>query len=138
MTNFLDFLTQEWLLVGGLAILIAIYFMTEKVKSGLPVSTHELTALVNQQKAVVLDLRPVAEFKVGHLVDSINIPYERINSDLALLEKHKSGIIIIVDKMGQHAGHVGRNLKKLGFDVRRLSGGISEWQSQNLPLVKSK
>lgn len=138
MVNFLGFLTQEWLLVGGLAILIAIYLITEKVKSGLPVSTHELTSLVNVQKAVVLDLRPAAEFKLGHLVDAINIPYERINSDLALLEKHKSSIIIIVDKMGQHAGHVGRTLKKLGFDVRRLSGGISEWQSQNLPLIKGK
>jgi len=29
-------------------------------------------------------------------------------------------------------------LAKAGYDVRRLSGGISEWQNQNLPLVKGK
>lgn len=138
MANFFDFVAQEWLLVGVLAALIIIYSWVEKIKSGLPVSTHELTSLVNTQKAVVLDLRPAAEFKLGHLVDAINIPYERINSDIATLEKHKNSIIVIVDKIGQHSGQVGRTLKKQGFDVRRLSGGISEWQSQNLPLVKGK
>jgi len=138
MANFFDFMAQEWILVGVLAALIVIYSWMERIKSGLPVSTHELTSLVNVNKAVVLDLRPTAEFKLGHLVDAINIPYERINSDIATLEKYKSSIIIIVDKMGQHSGQVGRTLKKQGFDVRRLSGGIGEWQSQNLPLIKGK
>ena len=129
---------QEWLLVGLLAALIISYSWSERIKSGLPISTHELTGLVNAGKAIILDVRPTAEFKAGHLVDAINISYERINSDLATLEKHKVKTIIIVDKMGQQAGTVGRTLKKLGYDVRRLSGGISEWQSQNLPLIKGK
>ncbi|HWV15470.1 MAG TPA: rhodanese-like domain-containing protein [Cellvibrio sp.] len=136
--NFFDFIAQEWILVSALAGLIVVYLWTEKIKSGLPVSSHELTTLVNVHKAVILDIRPAAEFKLGHLVDAINIPYERINNDIALLEKHKASTIVIVDKLGQHAGQVGRNLKKQGFDIRRLSGGISEWQSQNLPLVKGK
>lgn len=136
--NFFDFIAQEWILVSALAGLIVVYLWTEKIKSGLPVSSHELTTLVNVNKAVILDIRPAAEFKLGHLVDAINIPYERINNDIALLEKHKASTIVIVDKLGQHSGQVGRNLKKQGFDVRRLSGGISEWQSQNLPLIKGK
>lgn len=112
--------------------------MRERVKSGVPVTNNQLTALVNSDKAIILDIRPSAEFKAGHLVDAINIPYDRINSDLATLEKYKSKTIIIVDKMGQYAGIAGRQLAKEGFEVRRLSGGISEWQNQNLPLVKGK
>lgn len=126
------------MLVGLLAALIIAYSLRERVKSGLPVSPNELTALVNSEKAVVVDIRPSAEYKAGHLVDSLNVPYERINSDLGLLEKHKSKTIILVDKMGQYSGTVGRQLIKAGYDVRRLSGGISEWQGQNLPLVKGK
>ena len=136
--NFIDFLMHEWILVSALAALAAIYFWRERVKSGLPISTHELTSLVNSGKGVVLDIRPAPDFKAGHLVDAINIPYEKINTDASGLENHKSKTIIIVDKMGQHSGPIGRSLMKQGFDVRRLSSGISEWQSQNLPLVKGK
>ena len=136
--NFIDFLIQEWILVTLLAGLAAVYFWRERIKSGLPISTHELTNLVNSGNGIVLDIRPQPEFKAGHLVDALNIPYEKINTDASGLENHKSKTIIIVDKLGQHAGSIGRSLMKQGFDVRRLSGGISEWQSQNLPLVKGK
>ena len=136
--SFFQFLIQEWMLTSLLAALVIVYTMRERVKSGVPITNNQLTALVNADKAVVLDIRPTAEFKAGHLVDAINIPYERINSDLATLEKYKSKTVIIVDKMGQYAGTAGRQLAKEGFEVRRLSGGISEWQNQNLPLVKGK
>lgn len=136
--NFFQFLVQEWMLTSLLAVLVIAYTLRERVKSGVPITNNQLTALVNSDTAVILDIRPSAEFKAGHLVDAINIPYERINSDLATLEKYKSKTIIIVDKMGQYAGTAGRQLAKEGFEVRRLSGGISEWQNQNLPLVKGK
>lgn len=136
--NLFGFLIQEWILVGLLAVLALVYSLRERIKSGVPVSPNELTALVNSGKAVVLDIRPTAEFKTGQLVDSINIPYDRISLDLVILEKYKTKTIIIVDKIGQYSGMVGRQLTKGGYDVRRLSGGISEWQSQNLPLVKGK
>jgi len=126
------------MLTGLLVVLILAYSLRERVKSGVPVSNNELTRLVNSDKAVVLDIRPSAEYKLGHLVDSINVPYDRINADLATLEKYKTKTIIIVDKIGQYAGTAGRQLAKAGYDVRRLSGGISEWQNQNLPLVKGK
>lgn len=126
------------MLTSLLLVLIIVYTLRERVKSGVPVTNNELTALVNSDKAVILDIRPSAEFKAGHLVDAINIPYERITADLATLEKYKTKTIIIVDKIGQYAGIAGRQLIKEGYEVRRLSGGISEWQNQNLPLVKGK
>ena len=136
--NFIQFLIQEWILTSLLAALIIAYSLRERVKSGVPVSNNELTRLVNSDMAIIVDIRPSAEYKLGHLVDAINIPYERINAEIATLEKYKSKTIIIVDKLGQYAGTAGRQLAKAGFDVRRLSGGISEWQNQNLPLVKGK
>jgi len=45
----------------------------------------------------------------------------------------------VVCKIGQHSGTVGRKLGQLGFeDVRRLSGGMTEWSSAGLPVVKGK
>jgi rhodanese-related sulfurtransferase len=54
------------------------------------------------------------------------------------LHKHKDKLIVLVDQMGQHAGTAGKVLSKDGFDVRRLSGGMSEWQHQNMPVVQGK
>jgi rhodanese-related sulfurtransferase len=134
--NFFIFISQEWLLVSALLVLIYVYAWREKVKSGQPLSAHEVTRLLNSDTAVLLDVRDAAEFKAGHIAGAINIPYTKINTDIAQLDKHKSKTIVVADKLGQHAGVVGRSLGKHGFTVRRLAGGIAEWQGQSLPLVK--
>ncbi len=134
--NFFVFISQEWLLVSTLVVLIYIYAWRERIKNGPPISVHEVTQMLNKDSAILLDVRDSAEFKAGHIVGAINIPFGKVAAELDKLESHKSKIIIVADKLGQHAGSVGRTLGKHGFVVRRLSGGIAEWQAQNLPLVK--
>jgi rhodanese-related sulfurtransferase len=136
--NFFAFVAQEWILVSVLIVLVYFYYWRERSKSGVPLSAHEATLLLNKDAAVIVDLREAADFRAGHIVNSLNIPYNKIIGDTSELSAHKDKILILVDKLGQHAGTVGRKLGKEGFQVRRLSGGISEWQSQNLPLSKGK
>lgn len=136
--DFLLFITQEWLLVTTLVVLVYLYAWRERVKSGRPLSPNELTQLVNQGNAVLVDLRDTSEFKVGHIVGSLNIPYAKLSKESTELASYKDKTIILIDKLGQHAGAVGRFLGKEGFNVRRLGGGIAEWQAQNLPLAKGK
>ena len=53
------------------------------------------------------------------------------------LEKHKSSPIILVCKMGQQAGAAGKALRANGFErVYKMSGGMMEWASLQLPTVK--
>ena len=136
--DFFIFITQEWLLVSTLVLLVYLYMWRERVKSGRLISPHELTQLVNKGDAIVIDLRDAAEFKAGHIVDAINIPYVKLSTDSSLVEDYKAKTLILVDKMGQHAGSVGRKLGKEGFTVCRLNGGVAEWQAQTLPLIKGK
>lgn len=136
--DFIVFITQEWLLVTTLIVLIYLYVWRDRIKSGRPVSPHEVTRLVNQGTAVLVDLRDSAEFKAGHIVGAINVPYAKLSKESTEIASYKDKTIILVDKLGQHAGTVGRLLGKEGFDVRRLGGGIAEWQAQSLPLVKGK
>jgi len=45
--------------------------------------------------------------------------------------------VILICKIGQHSSAAGSQLIKNGFqDVRRLSGGMTEWTGSNLPVVK--
>jgi len=92
---------------------------------------------VNKQSALVLDVRDPKAFSSGHIVDAVNIPHGAVAGRLAELEKYKEQPIAIVCAMGQHAGAVGAALRKAGFaHVSRLTGGMSEWRNQNLPVVK--
>ncbi len=136
--DFIVFMTQEWLLVTTLIVLIYLYVWRDRIKSGRPVSPHEVTRLVNQGTAVLVDLRDSAEFKAGHIVGALNVPYAKLSKESTEIAAYKDKTIILIDKLGQHAGTVGRLLGKEGFDVRRLGGGIAEWQAQSLPLVKGK
>jgi rhodanese-related sulfurtransferase len=134
--NFFVFISQEWLLVSMLLVLIYVYAWRERIKNGRPISPHEVTRLLNSDAAVLVDVRDAADFKAGHIVGAINIPHAKAASQLDALEGSRDKIIILADKMGQHAGSVGRLLGGKGFEVRRLGGGIMEWQAQSLPLVK--
>lgn len=135
--TFLDFLLEQWILFSLLAALVVAFFILESKKGGTVVSHHESTRLVNAGEAVILDVRDASEFRGGHISGAINIPYTKLKDKYTQLEKHKSKKIIVVDKMGQHAGAAGKILRDNGYHTLRLQGGISEWSHQNLPLVKA-
>jgi|TARA_E500000178_G_scaffold319517_1_gene341875 rhodanese-related sulfurtransferase len=136
--NIFIFVSQEWLLITFLFALIAALVAVTRKNNGLPIVAGELVTLMNQDKAVLVDVRSANDFKQGHIHGSINIPHNALASRTSELEKHKSSLIVLADQMGQHAGTAGGLLTKQGYDIRRLSGGISQWKHSNLPLVSGK
>lgn len=139
MDQFIEFIGNHWLLSGTFAALLIAFFYNEVKRGGQTVSSQELVNLVNQQRAIVLDVRETGEYTAGHITDAINIPHASLQSRLKELEKYKERPIVVVCKMGQHAGSMGTLLKKAGFqNVARLKGGLSSWQAENMPLVKGR
>ncbi len=133
LANLIEFVSNHYVLSS---LFVALLILTETRKGGKSLSNRELTALVNSGEGVVLDVRAKKEFDAGHIVDALNIPYEKLVSRTGELEKHKAKTIIVVDAMGQHAGTACRELQKAGFTAAKLSGGISSWRGDNLPVVK--
>ena len=128
---------EQWILVGALITCLFLLLNYESRKGGAKLSPRQLVNLVNREEAVVVDLRDSAEFKKGHIVDSINVPYTKLAEHWQLLESHRDKPLLLVCKMGQHSGAVGKQLMAKGFDkVYRLDGGMMEWQQEQLPLVK--
>lgn len=133
----LEFVLQQWMLVGALLTLIALLIGFETRGGAKSVSPRQLSELVNRQQGVVLDVRDKNDFKAGHIVDAVNIPHTQIKERIGELNAHKGKPVIVVCKLGQHAGVVARSLQQAGFaPVYKLGGGIGEWQSEQLPLVK--
>jgi len=134
MTQFLLFLSQQWMLVSLLLALLGLFMWNENRRAGSSLSVHQLTQQVNNANALVVDLREPKEFREGHVVDALNIPYAKLAERMADLDKTRP--LILVDKMGQHSAAAGRTLMQAGFQVSRLNGGMSEWTASNLPVVK--
>ena len=135
---FLEFLLQQWLLVSALAVSVLLLIFHESRRGGSTVTPQQLTNLMNREQAAVVDLRDQADFRKGHIVDSINIPYAKFDEHLGELEKLRERPVILVCKLGQYSSAAGKQLLQKGFkQVYRLGGGIGEWQSAQLPLIKA-
>lgn len=137
MDRVIEFATAHYILVGSfLGLLIAFLFL-ESRRGGKTVSCQELSRLVNSAGALVLDVRESKEFREGHITGAKNIAFASLAANLKEIESYKDKPVILVCKMGQHSGAAGKVLSSNGFtDVRRLSGGISGWQADGLPLIK--
>lgn len=139
MERLLEFVMNHPELVVPFVVLLTLLILLESRRGGKTVSSQQLTNLVNKEEAVVIDVRDAKEFREGHITDSRNIPFSTLKDSLGQLEKYKDKPVILVCKIGQHAGAAGRILSTHGFkDVRRLRGGITTWKSEGLPLVKGK
>jgi rhodanese-related sulfurtransferase len=137
MALFLEFLTQQWILVSALLVLIIMFFQYEARKSGKSLSPQQAINLVNRESGVFLDVRDAAEFGTGHIVDALNIPASKIDARLAELDKFRDKPVVVVCKMGQHSGAIGKKLGAQGFtSVYRMTGGMMEWGNIQLPLIK--
>jgi|TARA_B100001250_G_scaffold11860_2_gene10339 rhodanese-related sulfurtransferase len=137
MEQLLTFIGNHPLLVSLFVVLLMLFIRNEVVRGGPAIATQELVALVNQEEAVILDVRPKEEFGEGHIVGAINIPYDKLDDRFSELNRFKEKALVVVCKMGQHSGAAGLLLKKHGFEkVSRLKGGILEWRGQNLPVTK--
>ena len=138
MDQLLEFVTNHLVLVGTFAALLALFILNETKRGGQSVSAQQLVNLVNKEDALVLDVRDKKEYEAGHIVDALNIPYSSLESRVDELKKFKERPIVVTCRMGQHSGTVGTQLRKQGFArVLWLTGGITEWRNQNLPVVKS-
>jgi len=99
----------------------------------------ELTALVNRDNALVVDLRPASDFEKGHIPGSKNVQMAQFDPENKQLAAAKALPVVLVCKTGQTAGDAAKRLKKAGFErVHVLDGGIAAWQQADLPLAKGR
>ncbi len=104
---------------------------------GTTLTQVQATQMLNQDKAVVLDVRPASEFSSAHMPGAINVPLADMPIKIGQLSKYQSQSIIVVCQTGAQSRKARSQLKKVGFnDVYVLNGGITEWQSQGLPTTK--
>ena len=98
-----------------------------------------LTALVNRDNALVVDLRPSADFEKGHVPGAKNVQMSQFDPENKQLAAARALPVVLVCKAGQTSGAAAKRLRKAGFEhVYVLDGGIGAWQQAGLPLTKGR
>ncbi|MFC3194925.1 rhodanese-like domain-containing protein [Marinicella sediminis] len=110
----------------------------EKSQTHQNVNVDQLTRLVNQQNAQVIDVRPKEAFDQGHIVNAINLPLSDITEGKAKINKLKKKPVVVCCQIGKSSQTASKQLTDAGFEqVFNLQGGINAWISDKLPLTKS-
>ena len=137
--NILKFVTDNLILVAVAFIsgAMLVWPAVRRGAAGASVSTLQATLLINQQNALVLDVREGAEYEKGHMLNARNIALGELESRAAEIEKYKAKPLIVVCDDGNRSGRAATALRKQGFEqVFTLSGGIGAWRQAGLPLEK--
>jgi rhodanese-related sulfurtransferase len=133
---FLQFVGQQWILFAALAVLI-VMFVRHELSRGAPALTPQQSiGRVNSHGGVFLDIREAADYKKGHIADSVHIPNAKLGARMGELEAYKDKPVIVVCRMGQTAAGASKQLLDAGFsDVYKMKGGMMEWDALQLPVV---
>lgn len=137
----IEFIGNNIILAGiwaGLVVAIIYGYVAGALSPIKELGTHDATLLINKQYAVVLDIRPPAEFKKGHILGARQLKTEQISKgEFTALENSKDKPIIVVCAMGMTAKRTAKQMLKAGFEqVSILKGGMNAWQGASLPVAK--
>ncbi len=139
MEQVLEFAGNHALLVGAfMAVVVALAWNLISDPGGKnAVDALAATAMINHEDAVVVDVRSMAEYQQGHIVNAINVPINGLRNSMKQLEKHRAKPIVAVCRSGSRSGAACKMLRKSGFEnVKNLRGGMMAWESANLPVKR--
>ena len=139
MSQLLEFFNHHVYLFAAFGVALALFIANEAhgaLSGGLRLAPLQAVRLINDREAVVVDLRPVADYKKGHLLNALNLPVAKLEERAGELGKDKSKPVLLYCALGSVAGEAAAQLRKLGYsEVYPLRGGINGWLSSNLPVT---
>lgn len=138
MAQFVEFIGNHWILSSAWLGLLTLLLVHSSRSGAQSVGSQHAVMLVNRKDGIIVDVRDKKEYDAGHIVGAVNIPLAKLGDRLNELEAYKERPVVVVCKIGQHAGDACKTLKAAGFGhAVRLRGGMTEWRGENLPVVKA-
>ncbi|MFT4198340.1 MAG: rhodanese-like domain-containing protein [Pseudoxanthomonas sp.] len=125
--------------LAGLTVAIVVGEVKRLLRPYKALGPAQLTALINREDALVVDLSPQGDFEKGHIAGSKSLPAAQFKPDHRLLTAARTRPLVLACRTGQASAAPAAALKKAGFEqVYWLDGGIEAWKSADLPLAKGR
>ena len=137
MAQFTEFFQHHLGLFAALAVVVALFIANEVhgvLSGGRRIGALDAVRLINDRNALIVDVRPVADFKKGHLMSAINLPLAQIDKQIGELGKDKSRPVVLYCALGSSSAEAARKVLSHGFsEVLQIRGGLDGWLASNLP-----
>jgi rhodanese-related sulfurtransferase/predicted transcriptional regulator len=91
------------------------------------ITRSELRQRQQRGEVIVLDVRPVEEFRAGHIPGAISVPPEQVEEIVRNLPEGADVVAYCRGPLCVFAHHAVRALAQLGRTGMRLEGGFPEW-----------
>ena len=123
----------------GIAVALIANELSRFTRGYKTLTPAELTRLINQDNALVVDVSPINDFEKGHIVGSRHVAMSQFDPENKILAKLREMPVAVVCRTGMQSGQAARRLVKAGFTrVYSLDGGVAAWQQAELPLARGK
>lgn len=99
-----------------------------------PVMRADLLRRMATGEAVVLDVRPVAEYAQGHIANARSIPITELAQRLSELPRDQEIVAYCRGPYCLFADEAVALLAARGYQARRLEEGFPEWRAATLPI----
>jgi rhodanese-related sulfurtransferase/DNA-binding transcriptional ArsR family regulator len=100
-----------------------------------PVDRKALLARARKGLVTVLDVRPAAEYRAGHIAGAISIPLDALQDRLAELPRDQDIVAYCRGPYCILAVQAAELLQEHGFRVVRLEDGVPDWRAHGLPVA---
>ena len=100
-----------------------------------PMDREELLALVRQGAVTVLDVRPVEEFKAGHVAGALSIPLQELKLRLSDLPRDQEIVAYCRGPYCVLSIEAVEMLRAEGFQAIRIEEGIQDFRVMGFPIA---
>ena len=136
----LSFIQNNWMLVlvfVASGAMLVWPLVQRRLGPAKEIGTLELTRLLNDRKALLLDVRETKDYEGGRLPNAVHVPISQLSSRSGELAGMMDRPVVAYCARGQRSMLAARALAKLGFkEIHSLRGGINAWRQAGLPLQK--
>jgi rhodanese-related sulfurtransferase len=101
-----------------------------------PLDRETVLKKARRGEVVVIDVRPEEEYRAAHLPYARSIPLSELRRRFDELPKARTVVVYCRGPFCVMAGKAVTQLRKKGFDARRLDDGVAEWGFHGLPLER--
>lgn len=139
MSQYLEFFQAHLVLFIALAVVLALFAANEvhgNLTGGKRLSAAEAVRMINDRDPLVVDIRPQAEFKRGHLLGAFHAPASKFDDYIGQITRDKTRPVIVYCALGASSGAIVEKLRNSGLaEVYPLRGGINAWTMADLPVT---
>jgi cysteine synthase B len=101
------------------------------------VTTDKATQWIDENQPLIIDLRQPISFKMAHIPDSINMPYDQLDSILDTTNPFSTKKkLLFICPLGEKSSLIANYLTGKDTQAFSLQGGINAWRDQNLSLER--